>query len=211
YCQLGPNLPFCGLGGPRAVVLPVRSTFGGGPERNIPLCAAREGPRLVWPLADCLVSKFQTGREPKIVAAIGFQPRRQRKLKPTSIRGSRSIDPNVEDFFQRMIEEREAARALAEPEKSRTRLALKLTANGTGYGMWNELDVNDAAPKSRPIPVVGHSVVNIEGKVARFEEPGRYYCPPIATFITSGARLLLALIVHEVERAGSVYAFLDTD
>jgi hypothetical protein len=43
------------------------------------------------------------------------------------------------------------------------------------------------------------------------EDPGPFYFPPIATLITSAAKLMLVLLEHEVTRLGGSYAFCDTD
>jgi hypothetical protein len=43
------------------------------------------------------------------------------------------------------------------------------------------------------------------------ETPGDYYFPPLASLITSGARLMLALLEHSVSDAGGTYAMEDTD
>lgn len=43
------------------------------------------------------------------------------------------------------------------------------------------------------------------------EYPGPFFCAPIATLVTSGARLLLMMMQHAVERAGGQVAYMDTD
>jgi DNA-binding phage protein len=47
---------------------------------------------------------------------------------------------------------------------------------------------------------------------ARYPEyPGPFFCAPIATLVTSGARLLLMMMQHAVERAGGRVGYMDTD
>ena len=43
------------------------------------------------------------------------------------------------------------------------------------------------------------------------EEPGDWFAPPIAALITSGGRLLLAMLETSVREAGGTYLFCDTD
>src|SRR5207245_4303914 len=48
-------------------------------------------------------------------------------------------------------------------------------------------------------------------RVAHPEEPGEYCFPPLASLITGGARLMLALLEHCVSELGGTYAMEDTD
>jgi hypothetical protein len=43
------------------------------------------------------------------------------------------------------------------------------------------------------------------------EDPGPFFCAPIATLVTAGARLLLAMMQYAVERDGGTIAYMDTD
>lgn len=48
--------------------------------------------------------------------------------------------------------------------------------------------------------------------VAHLHEPGEYCFPPLASLITGAARLMLALLEHEVVlKLGGTYAMEDTD
>lgn len=50
-----------------------------------------------------------------------------------------------------------------------------------------------------------------ESDVRYPEYPGPFFCAPIATLVTAGARLLLGMMQHAVERAGGTVAYMDTD
>jgi hypothetical protein len=90
-------------------------------------------------------------------------------------------------------------------------LTLKILANATSYGNFVELNVEELArPQKRllygfsgeaqPIPPTNKS-----------EEPGRYFHPLLATFITGGARLMLAITERQIGSHGLDWAFCDTD
>src|SRR5258706_3449016 len=48
-------------------------------------------------------------------------------------------------------------------------------------------------------------------RVAHPDDPGEYCFPPLASLITGGARLMLALLEHSVSELGGTYAMEDTD
>jgi DNA polymerase elongation subunit (family B) len=43
------------------------------------------------------------------------------------------------------------------------------------------------------------------------EEPGKWFAPHIASLITSGGRLLLAMLEKSIELEGGTFLFCDTD
>ncbi len=64
------------------------------------------------------------------------------------------------------------------------------------------------APRTR-VQVAGRTCYPSD---VRYPEcPGPFFCAPIATLVTAGARLLLAMMQHAVERAGGTVAYMDTD
>ena len=48
-------------------------------------------------------------------------------------------------------------------------------------------------------------------KTNAVEQPGEFYRPPLAALISSGARLMLAMLERCVSDAGGSYALCDTD
>lgn len=59
--------------------------------------------------------------------------------------------------------------------------------------------------------VQAHGLQTIEREITGPEKLGPYCFPPLATLITGGARLMLALAEYEVHRRGGHYALMDTD
>lgn len=155
-----------------------------------------------WTLADCIASTLQTGRPPRILYALKFSPAGARPLRPISIRGGTIMDPNREDFFRVLVDARDALGGMDQKLAD----ALKIVVNSIGYGIWAEVNVEEGERL-----VTAYSTERRPAPIPHDEKPGRYYEPPFAALITSGARLLLVLLEHEVALRGGVSAFCDTD
>ena len=183
--------------------------------------------RPLWfTLADCVASKLFTGKAPKVVRAIRFLAKApQANLRAVEIAGNRAfrVDPYKDDFYKRVIELRQRVKAdlneakkLDDPHGHETKsldmnqLALKILANATSYGIFIELNVDDADDKDAPV-----SIFTSQGKrtveASQRELPGRYYHPLLATLITGAARLMLALTERLAFEHGLNWAFCDTD
>jgi hypothetical protein len=89
-------------------------------------------------------------------------------------------------------------------------LALKILANATSYGIFIELNVEDADKDDAPIALFTSQDRRLVEATKR-EEPGRYYHPLLATLITGAARLMLALSERLAFDQGLIWAFCDTD
>lgn len=166
----------------------------------------------VWyTLADCLVAKIATGKIVTMRRALRFVPNgRQRGLKPVDLRGQVTVDPRREDFFREVIRARgrvKADRTLSTPEREALSLFLKTVANATSYGVFVELNRQEG--ERVEVDVFGSDCFTTE--VDAPEAPGALYFPPLATLITGGARLMLALAEYEVARRGGTHVFMDTD
>lgn len=85
-------------------------------------------------------------------------------------------------------------------------LALKILANALGYGIFVELITSDS-----------EDLINVDGGISSFqasgkaEDKGKYYNPLLATLITSGARLMLAIAEAKVKSLGYQHYYMDTD
>ncbi len=124
------------------------------------------------------------------------------------------IDPNVDDFFRQAIVERRKVKrgeppydTLSTGERDWLQQFLKILINATSYGIYMEMN----RKKGKRARVRVHGLTTIEREVDGPEDLGRYCFPPLATLITGGARLMLALAEHEVRRWGGHYALMDTD
>jgi transcriptional regulator with XRE-family HTH domain len=88
--------------------------------------------------------------------------------------------------------------------------ALKLCANATSYGIFVELNITEHNSRQK-VKCYGPSGTAFTTRVRNVEKPGRYFHPLLATFITGGARLQLAIAELLAEDAGISWAFCDTD
>lgn len=201
---------------PHGDILPVRAAYGPTPD-NVTI-----GVNPLWsdePLwvagPDLVASVLFTGQVPEIVEAFRLVPvGEQAGLRPVALRNQVQIDPAREDFFKRLVEERQHARRrpdLAPAERSRLERFIKVVANSTSYGIFAEL--NPQPPDSDAAEAV--EVYGSEGMFPSTtrapEEPGEYCFPPFAALTTAAARLMLAMLERCVRDQGGEIAFGDTD
>jgi len=132
-----------------------------------------------------------------------------------------TIDPYRDDFFKVLIEQRKAN----ESDKALKR-ELKVIANSTAYGVFVELN-EQKEPRYKYRKIKGRKKriresnnvrVNVYSGEHRHEQPlynleipGKLYFPCLASLITSGGRLLLAMAERCVTDAGGTWLFCDTD
>ena len=117
-----------------------------------------------------------------------------------------SIDPNADDFFTRLIDLRDEAKANRDPiEKT-----LKTIANSASYGIFIEVSRDDA-PKSELLDVFGPNGECEHVRTKALEQPGRYFHPLLGVLITGAARLMLGIAEKKTEELGLDWAFCDTD
>jgi hypothetical protein len=194
---------------PDGDVLPVRSVYGDKSGTcNIGLNALHwENP--MWVAGpDLIASVLLSGRVPNVQQAFRIVPHgKQRSLRPIKLRSAVSVDPRKEDFFTKVIEYRKQNKA-----NDRLEHFLKILANSASYGTYLELNPTKIDPGNRP-KITVHSGDRIFDQLApdTVEEPGRFYFPILGALITSGGRLLLAMIERCVRDAGGTYLSCDTD
>ena len=193
---------------PNEDIFPVRAEYDEVTKTIGVNCLTTKEP-LWFTLADCIVSKLLTGKCPTIEKAQSYRPGpRQSGLKPIRILGNPNftIDPNCDDFFTRLIDLRDEAKANRDPiEKT-----LKIIANSTSYGIFIEV-TRDDAPKSELLKVFGpHGECN-DVHTKALEQPGRYFNPLLGVLITGAARLMLGLAEMKTDEWGLDWVFCDTD
>ena len=88
--------------------------------------------------------------------------------------------------------------------------ALKVLANAASYGIYAEMHRLESDDKVK-ITCFGIDPEPFAPRVAHPDEPGAYCFPPLASLITGAARLMLALLEHEVFKLNGSYAMEDTD
>ena len=205
---------------PDSDIFPIRAAYGGDTQTTIGLNYLSSDARLWFTVADCIVSKLLTGKAPKILRAIAFEPREaQSGLRLVTIAGNPEyrIDPYNDDFYRRTIDMRSTVkRQLKEADPSEraalhsAQQTLKIFVNSMSYGNFVELNVeNLTKPQQRQC--FGHSGEPFTVPTDKSEEPGRYFHPLIATLITGAARLMLAITERLIHDRGLDWAFCDTD
>lgn len=137
---------------PEEDVLPVRAEYG-GETHTIGLNRLTTSQPLWYTLADCIASKLLTGRCPHIEKALTYGPGPpQDGLAPIKILGRDdfTIDPRKDDFFKRLVDLRDEAKGRGDSAEK----ALKTIANSTSYGIFIEVNRDDA-PKVKPLNIFG--------------------------------------------------------
>jgi hypothetical protein len=153
---------------------------------------------------DLIASMIRTGKVRHIVRAIRMVPHgKQDGMRSVSLRGMVEIDPYQDDLFRKIIEQRKL-------HKSDEALYywLKILANSI-YGFFVELNP-EIQNKNVPVKVFsgGKNFLDVSDVI---ENPGPWFFPPLASLITSGGRLLLAMTEACVKEKRGTYLFCDTD
>ncbi len=200
---------------PDGDILPVRARYGSNDEWVIGVNPVHQGPikqTLWYSLADVLASTLLTGRPPKILRAIRYQPHgHSTELLTTELHSRVPINPSTDDFFRRIIEERQRLRASGIADDATVAGFLKVFANAGSYGIFAELNRTDQPDRKRQTRTIHGGKLRFTCRPQATEEPGNYCFPPLATAITGAARLMLALLERSVTDAGGAWAFADTD
>ncbi len=199
------RLSFFALVLPDKDILPVRSLYNRRTQ-NIGLNYLTSEQPIWFAGPDVVASALLTGKAPHIVKAICIVPRgRQSGLKTTNLAGLLTINPESDDFFCRVIEQKSVHKSANKP------LAHFLKTLGTSgsYGLFVEVNQEKV---SRPVNVkVFSGEISFEEAYSAVEKSGPWYFPPLASLITAGGRLLLAMLERCVTDAGGSYLFCDTD
>ena len=201
------RLSFFALIKPDEDILPVRTLYNGRSKNigsNLLTCSTPvwfAGPDLV---ASVLLSG--TNKVPKIIKAVRIvRTQKQARLKSTKLSGIVAIDPRKSDFYCEGVEQK----SLYKTTNKGLSHFLKILVNSGSYGLFVEVN-----PETRSHPA---EIKAFSGEITRtdhdrhVENPGRWYFPPLASLITAGGRLLLAMLERCVEDAGGSYLFCDTD
>lgn len=193
---------------PQDDVLPVRCKYD-DQTFTIGLNRLTTAEPLWYTLADCIISKLLTGRCPRIVKALTYGPgQTQEGLECAKILGldDFTIDPKTEDFFKRLVDLRDEAKAAGNTAEK----ALKIIANSASYGIFIEVNRDDA-PKAEPLSVFGPNGERLNIATKAIEDPGRYFNPLLGVLITGAARLMLGIAEKLTLDLGLHWAFCDTD
>ena len=201
-------------------LFPVRSYYQEEQHASIGLNLLTAPKPLWFTLADCLAAKFLSCKIPEIVEAVAFDPGPlQAGLRPIKLFGRLPIDPAKDDVFRELV----AMRAAEERRKSSVpaerhatieafRQFLKIVVNSASYGIFIQLDVEDADDRKKARVMV-HTAdgVPFAASASKIERPGPCFHPLLGTLITGAARLMLALAQCRAKAEGLDWAFCDTD
>jgi len=198
------KLKFFALVEPDDDILPVRTVYD-GVTQNIGNNYLKSATLLWFAGCDLVASKIRTGKVPKIKRAIRLVPHgKQSGMKAVNLRGSMvEINPYKDDLFRKVIEQRKL-------HKSDGSLYywLKILANSI-YGFFVELIPEDQIQNVTVNVFSGEKTFSESSGVV--EKPGNWFFPPLASLITAGGRLLLAMTEASVTEKQGTYLFCDTD
>ena len=192
---------FFALVRPENDILPVRTVYNGATQ-NIGINYLTSKEPIWYAGPDIIASILLTGRVPFIEKAIRVVPGgRQSDLGATSLRGMVEVDASKNSFFKHVIEQR-----AAHESNPALHYWLKILANSGSYGLFVELNPSDADATLKVFS--GEETFETPSDVV--EEPGDWFAPHIAS-VTSGGRLLLAMLERCIADAGGTFLFCDTD
>jgi hypothetical protein len=203
------HLNFYALVIPEGDTLPVRSVYDSKSGTcNIGLNTL-SWKQPTWVTAsDLIAGVLLSGHIPNVKEAFRIVPHgKQHGLDTIKLRSAISVDPRKEDFFTRVIEYREANKT-----NDRLQHFLKILANSTSYGTYLELNPVKIDQGKRPkITVYSGDLIFEQLAPDTIEQAGSFYFPLLGALITSGGRLLLAMIERCVRDVGGTYLCCDTD
>jgi hypothetical protein len=198
-----PQFKFFALVRPDRDILPVR-TFYNGTTQNVGINYLTSKERIWFAGPDIIASILLTGKVPHIERAIRVVPHgTQVGLASTDLRGMVKVDAKRHSFFQHVIEQR-----AANESNPQLHYWLKILANSGSYGLFVELNPNEADDAELKVYSGDESFETTSDVV---EEPGKWFAPHMGALITSGGRLLLAMLERSITDAGGTYLFCDTD
>jgi hypothetical protein len=205
--ELWPDFRFWARVTPDDDIVPVRTSYN-GITQNIGNNYLKDTKAIWFAGKDLIASVIRTNKVPQIEKAIRIVPHgKQKGMKPVKLRGMVEIDPYKDDLIQRAIEQRKL-------NKSNKELYywLKIFANAI-YGFFVEINPEQMPEESKARVRVFSGEDSFEHKeLCRIAEaPGKWYAPYLASLITSGGRLLLAMLEASVTNAGGTWLYADTD
>ena len=222
---LWPRLAFFALVEPNGAMLPARpnipspylhydETSNGSDSHRLVSIGPLESPVPLWFAGPDLAAAVISGSaQPRVLRAWRLRPEGvQTTLQPVPFRGEDVIDPSTCNPFQRLIElrKRKSGDKLDDDLRS---TGYKTIANSGAYGCFVETTPEDIDPDApaRSTMVSVRGLYQFESDVDRPEWHSPLCSFPIASLVTAGARLLLALAEKLVHDAGGEVAYCDTD
>jgi hypothetical protein len=182
-------------------IFPIRARYGNNYSYNVGINHVSYNGNLWFCLADVVSSKILSRKTPEIIKAIRFVPNGiQKNLRKVKVL-RKNLDP-YQDIFKQIIEKRQQLKDKKDPREH----ILKIIANSTSYGIYAQINTENRKSK---VDVYG--LEYFTANVDKIEKRGEWFNPILATLITSGSRLILAIVEALLVRHGKTYAFCDTD
>jgi hypothetical protein len=184
-------------------ILPVRTMYN-GVTQNIGNNYLTSDAAIWFAGPDLIASVIRTGKVPHIIRAVRMVPHgKQTGMRSVNLRGMVKIDPYKNDLFRTIIEQRKLHKA----DKA-LYYWLKILANSI-YGFFVEL-IPEIQNKDAAVRVFSGDK-NFSDTTDVIENSGHWFFPPLASLITAGGRLLLAMTEACVQEQRGRYLFCDTD
>jgi DNA polymerase type B, organellar and viral len=184
-------------------ILPVRTMYN-GVTQNIGNNYLTSDAAIWFAGPDLIASVIRTGKVPHIIRAVRMVPHgKQTGMRSVNLRGMVKIDPHKNDLFRTIIEQRKLHKA----DKA-LYYWLKILANSI-YGFFVEL-IPEIQNKDAAVRVFSGEK-NFKDVSDVIENSGHWFFPPLASLITAGGRLLLAMTEACVQEQRGSYLFCDTD
>jgi hypothetical protein len=201
--KLWRDFKFFALVHPDEDILPVRTVYN-GTTQNIGMNYLKSKEPIWFAGPDIIASVLLTGKVPRVEKAIRVVPHgKQAGLTATSLRGMVEVDANRHSFFKHVVEQR-----AAHESNPALHYWLKILANSGSYGLFVELNTNESTATKLQV-FSGEEFFETTSDVV--EESGKWFAPHLASLITSGGRLLLAMLETCIKNAGGTFLFCDTD
>jgi hypothetical protein len=198
-------LNFFALVKPARDVLPIRSLYSNSAATNIGVNPLTSKEPIWYAGPDLAGAKLLGTKSPRVIRAFRLVPRgMQAGMESTNI-GLRNFNPESDDFFRTIIEERQKL-----SKKHPHNLLLKIIANSL-YGIFAELNKDEFGRNAAKRLHVFSGEHAFSQQACSIEVPGRWQFPPAAALITAAGRLMLAILERMVADAGGTYLLTDTD
>jgi hypothetical protein len=209
--NLWPKLNCLVLVDPSWAILPIRMRKAETDPYTVAVTPIDTPEGRWYTLGDVLASLLLGGPAPDILRAVRAVPRGRRYSKTTRFRGAVELR-STEPFFKAIVEQRQIAKrgAKDDPDLAALEIGLKQISASGGYGVHAEINVTPGKAAT-DLPGEVYSDIAYLSPRVHDERPGAFANPIIATLVTGGARLMLALLESEVAKRGGTYAFCDTD
>jgi hypothetical protein len=202
-----PKLNCLVLVDPSWAIVPVRMRAKDEDPYTIAVTPLKTREGRWYTLGDVLASILLGGPAPKIRRAIRFVPKGRHRAKTVLFRGTVPLRSN-EPFFKTIVEQRQVAKrgAKDDPDLAALEMGLKQMAASGAYGIYAEINVSPGDP-DEPMEGDVYSDICFSSLKVHDEKPGAFTNPILASLVTGGARLLLAMLECEVTRRGGTLPF----